>query len=228
MAPHGSLPEILMRFYPVMKRRAVLGEGGLCNLYQEKQKLKKYLANIQAMFDHNSSAHLLDKELKVRTKLEDILDHEELLWQQKSRATWVKDRDRNTKYFHSRAMTRPKSNRIQGMKLSSGDWCFEDEVLRNEAILFFSLYWGNRVVQVSSQSEKFLRLSNSDLQCLDAVISNDEIKQELFNMSPLKASGIDGLHALFFQSQWATVDNKMVVILENHEDDDVEREDSQN
>ncbi|KAE8683912.1 hypothetical protein F3Y22_tig00111166pilonHSYRG00310 [Hibiscus syriacus] len=180
-------------------------EGGLCNLYQEKQKLKKYLANIQAMFDHNSSAHLLDKELKVRTKLEDILDHEELLWQQKSRATWVKDRDRNTKYFHSRAMTRPKSNRIQGMKLSSGDWCFEDEVLRNEAILFFSLYWGNRVVQVSSQSEKFLRLSNSDLQCLDAVISNDEIKQELFNMSPLKASGIDGLHALFFQSQWATV-----------------------
>ncbi|KAH1121572.1 hypothetical protein J1N35_004732 [Gossypium stocksii] len=35
----------------------------------------------------------------------------------------------------------------------------------------------------------------------DKQVSEDEIKKALFDMAPLKASGSDGFHALFFQSQ---------------------------
>lgn len=33
-------------------------------------------------------------------------------------------------------------------------------------------------------------------------ITNEDIKQALFDMAPLKASGSDGYHAYFFQNQW--------------------------
>lgn len=36
-------------------------------------------------------------------------------------------------------------------------------------------------------------------------IDDVEIRNILFSMKPLKALGIDGLHAIFYQSQWSIV-----------------------
>ncbi|KAH1130014.1 hypothetical protein J1N35_001392 [Gossypium stocksii] len=44
-----------------------------------------------------------------------------------------------------------------------------------------------------------------DLQFLNMVVSDEEIKKTLFDMATLKALGSDGLHAIFYQSQWEFV-----------------------
>ncbi|KAE8683472.1 hypothetical protein F3Y22_tig00111208pilonHSYRG00305 [Hibiscus syriacus] len=80
-------------------------------------------------------------EMDIRAKLEDILDNEDLFWKQKARSSWFSKGDRNTRYFHSQAVARRKTNRIQALRISSGELSYDDDVLRCEVTKFFeSLY----------------------------------------------------------------------------------------
>ena len=59
---------------------------------------------------------------RVRREINELLDEEEIWWQQRSRVQWLGEGDRNTKYFHHRASERRKKNTINvyGMKKESG------------------------------------------------------------------------------------------------------------
>ena len=46
-------------------------------------------------------------------------------------------------------------------------------------------------------------------------MDREEIRDTLFSISPLKALGPDGLHALFFQSQWDTVGGSLCNLILN-------------
>ena len=67
----------------------------------------------------------------------------------------------------------------------------------------------------------FPTLLPSQWDSLEAEVSLTEVKKALFDMKPLKAPGPDGLHALFYQSQWETVSqslHEMVVAIFNGHD----------
>ena len=41
--------------------------------------------------------------LEVSKELDDLLMKQEIFWAQRSRISWLKHRDKNTKFFHSKA-----------------------------------------------------------------------------------------------------------------------------
>jgi hypothetical protein len=45
-------------------------------------------------------------ENRLQNELDIVLKKEELMWFQRSRARWLKDGDRNTKYYQMKAVTR--------------------------------------------------------------------------------------------------------------------------
>lgn len=47
--------------------------------------------------------------------------------------------------------------------------------------------------------------SSDDVIDIERPICDVEIKEAMFSMGPFKAPGIDGLHAIFFQSQWDVI-----------------------
>ena len=53
-------------------------------------------------------------------RLNELLYREEMMWMQRSRVDWLKEGDRNTKFFHRRAKWRARKNRIKKLIDAAG------------------------------------------------------------------------------------------------------------
>ena len=57
----------------------------------------------------------------LKRQLSKTYKDEELFWSQKSRSRWLKERDKNTTFFHISVMTKRKRNRISMLQNLNGD-----------------------------------------------------------------------------------------------------------
>ncbi|KAK8670879.1 hypothetical protein V6N13_037492 [Hibiscus sabdariffa] len=88
---------------------------------RNKRIIMARLHGVQRCLDQRRTRGLLKVEQKLLDELESLLDYEEQLWKQKSRMDWINSGDRNTKYFHSKAIARRRHKTISKLKLGSGD-----------------------------------------------------------------------------------------------------------
>lgn len=73
--------------------------------------------------------------LATMTKYDRLLRMEEFSWRQKSRAAWLKEGDKNTKFFHRVASMRKSFNSISKLGVD-GLWV-EDPVLIGDNIEYY-------------------------------------------------------------------------------------------
>ena len=105
--------------------------GQILKKIQEK---RKRLSNLVQLDEDGR----FGEEIKqVRKDINDLIDSEELYWCQRSKAHWLKEGDRNTKYFHARASERRKQNTILGMWDKFDKWCGEQDSIAGAAISYF-------------------------------------------------------------------------------------------
>ncbi|KAL5804637.1 hypothetical protein ACOSQ3_031437 [Xanthoceras sorbifolium] len=58
----------------------------------------------------------------VEKELDDLLLQDEIYWRQRSRVSWLKFGDKNSKFFHAKASARRKHNEILGLFDETGCW----------------------------------------------------------------------------------------------------------
>ena len=73
----------------------------------------------------------------LKTELNDLLDKESQMWHQRSRTLFMKEGDRNTRYFHSKASQRFRRNRILGLRNEANVWCSEDSQIKEIATHYY-------------------------------------------------------------------------------------------
>ncbi|GAA0151287.1 hypothetical protein LIER_10036 [Lithospermum erythrorhizon] len=66
----------------------------------------------------------------LEIELDQAWGKEEIYWKEKAKVEMLKERDRNTKYFHAAAMLRRRKNRIVGIKDAEGLWAFTCKEVR--------------------------------------------------------------------------------------------------
>lgn len=136
---------------------------------------------------------------------------------QKSTSDWICLGDRNTSYYHTKTIIRRRKNRILKLKAESGDWITDSSVLSSMATAYFQHLYSlsNNAPAFALSIGLFPKLPESTLAALQTEISLDEVKSALFEMKPLKAPSIDGIHALFYQSQWEIVHASLLDFVRN-------------
>ncbi|XP_058769166.1 uncharacterized protein LOC131643032 [Vicia villosa] len=96
-------------------------------ILRQKSYIMKRLEGIQTTIQ-TSRTHKGIRRLEkhLQEKLRDILKEEELMWFQRSRAKWLVDGDRNTKYYHIKTVQR-RRNKIVTVKDANGNWIEDDK-----------------------------------------------------------------------------------------------------
>ncbi|XP_073046081.1 uncharacterized protein [Primulina eburnea] len=97
---------------------------------------------------------------EVQKKIEKLIDQEEVHWNQRARVNWLQNGDRNTKFFHTTASQRKRTNCIKCLLSDNGEWCTSIQDLANISKDYFEkLYASNQpstfdIEAVTSCTEK--------------------------------------------------------------------------
>ncbi|GAU43449.1 hypothetical protein TSUD_140860 [Trifolium subterraneum] len=175
----------------------------LGNFFARKNEVEARFQGIQSALKNIDSANLLRLQKELFTSYENILFQEEALWFQKSREQWVKLGSRNTSFFHAQCIICHKRNKIHGIRLSSGEWCIDPEVMKTEALNFFKeLFCTNQTVTSEGNVNGMAVLDDDALRELVRPIAKKEVFDALMSMKSYKAPGPDGFQPIFFKLFW--------------------------
>ena len=193
-------------------------------LREVKIKLKEWNTSVFGIIDHQISAleekihevdmlannkTLSDEEISLRrsaqAELWEWLKRKETYWAQNSRAKWVKEGDKNTKYFHAIASSRKRRNRITS--LSANGTVIENFVgIQKEAVSFFKKKfqedYSSRPIFTGLN---FRTLSEEQAASLIAPFSRLEIDNAVESCDAQKAPGPDGFNFRFIKAAWEVI-----------------------
>lgn len=135
------------------------------------------------------------------------LAQEETHWKQKSRLSWLREGDRNTKKFHVSTLRHRSHNALKEIVCPNGSTTKDPLRIREEGVAFFTSLLGEVFVSQPQASAKLLEaipnlLTPTFNSFLTSPFSSKEIKSAFFGMEGAKAPGPDGFPRCFFQSFW--------------------------
>ncbi|KAL5546787.1 hypothetical protein UlMin_006474 [Ulmus minor] len=181
------------------KNLEVWGKDKFRHLTKEKKTLQEKISCLSSLHDSGSWKTLKECEKNLNS----LLDTEERYWRQRSRVSWLKNGDRNTKFFHKKAIARRKKNEILGLCDSNG--CWQDDIGVVSEIIqsyFSNIFRSNcpTVDQINLITDSIpIRVSPEMNNSLLKPFNEDEVNAAVFGMNPTKAPRFDGMPALFFQ-----------------------------
>ena len=191
----------------------------------QKQNLLAGLRELDGVADLRP---LSDKEKGKRelltTNLEKVILMDEICWRQKSRALWLKEGDKNSKFFHCLANSHRNTNTIGKLIINGASSTSQDEI-RDHIVRFYeTLYREDGYRRLYLDGIQFDAIFDEDALWLDRPFEENEIEIVVQGCNGDKAPGPDGFSLAFFQHCWSIVRNDiMAVCQEFHEHCQFER-----
>ncbi|KAK8356488.1 hypothetical protein V6Z12_A05G357200, partial [Gossypium hirsutum] len=122
-------------------------------------------------------------------------------WAQRSRSKWLREGDRNTRYFHSKATGRLKKNFIEKLKDMNGNWVTSSNDISQVAKNYFLGLFRSNGQRVDLHEVGYIQecVTRETNEWLTRDYTKHEVLQAIKQMNPNKAPGIDGLSGNFFK-----------------------------
>ncbi|XP_075099232.1 uncharacterized protein LOC142176070 [Nicotiana tabacum] len=169
-----------------------------------KQWWQGYVVNGSPDFVLSQKLKLLKKDLAIWNR-ESYAKVEEISWRQKSRCLWLKEGDRNTKYFQKVANSHRRYNCID--RLQVGEDIIEEKEQIKRVILDFyqALYSENETWRPSCTFEGLGCLNNEEKDALEVAFEEEEVLDAINSCAPDKSPGPNNFTLAFYQRCWDTV-----------------------
>ena len=173
------------------------------------KELEQKIARIQSL---KATKENLELEASLSLELDEWLAREDLKWKQKSREIWIREGNRNTRFFHLSTLIRRMRNYIQEIKLEDDSWINDREDIQKYFIENFKALYQTGSPNISKNLENLIEpcISNIENEELCRVPTRDEIRKIIFKMKSLKALRLDGFPALFYKHYWEIVGDQIV------------------
>uniref|UniRef100_A0A2N9G161 Reverse transcriptase domain-containing protein n=1 Tax=Fagus sylvatica TaxID=28930 RepID=A0A2N9G161_FAGSY len=176
------------------------------------QKLKEKTDQLHQAEERSVLGYGHDLVISIRKEVQELLNREEKMWRQRSRTSWLKEGDRNTKYFHSRASHRRRRNSLLFLRLENGNIVTNEEQIATQFVNYYQELFtavpleGIDGVLVGIQPRVTAEMNRS----LTCNFTELEVLTALKQMAPLKAPGPDGMPPIFYQSYWHVVGEDVI------------------
>ena len=153
----------------------------------------------------------------MQFELNNWLSRNEIMWRQKSREAWLKDGDRNSKFFHISSIIRRRKNNIDAIKGDNGEWIVNLSEIREFVVSKFQHLFSEEPPTYLEDLDNLIPavISAEENSNLCRTPTPLEIKEVLFNMQGLKSPGPDGLPPLFYKKYWPIVGIEVIQAVQN-------------
>ncbi|RVW65596.1 putative ribonuclease H protein [Vitis vinifera] len=157
---------------------------------------------------------LNDWELEARKEAKEDFKKwvlmEEISWRQKSRQTWLKEGDKNTRFFHKMANSNRRKNCLKKIKVN-GNWLSEEqEIQRGVVRAFQSLLSDPGGWRPSVDNLEFDSIGVEEAARLELMFTVEEVFLALSELNGDKAPGPDGFTLAFWHFCWDFVKDEIM------------------
>ena len=126
---------------------------------------------------------------------------------QRSRINWYQAGDRNTGFFHAKALARNLKNHIEGLLDENDCWHEDEEKIGEMAVNYYEKLFST--THPTEFSELLQALQPKVIveinRMLGKLFTEDEARRATKQMYPLKALGPDRMPPLFYQHFWPNI-----------------------
>ncbi|KAA3476340.1 reverse transcriptase [Gossypium australe] len=175
---------------------------------RDNKKIRNALEDrLKRLYNEEVSDDTLAEIAEIQLGLNLEADKEEIFWEQRARVNWLQHGDRNTSFFHKMAGQRHFRGRILELEDAAGNHTTESA----DMLKITSSYFTNLFSASTEESDEHLfglvkpKVTASMNAALLKQFTEEEICQAVKEMPPLKAPGVDGFSATFFQTYWHIV-----------------------
>uniref|UniRef100_A0A2N9IQD1 CCHC-type domain-containing protein n=1 Tax=Fagus sylvatica TaxID=28930 RepID=A0A2N9IQD1_FAGSY len=183
--------------------------GNITKLLKEKtEQLRQAEMDSTLGFGH-------DTVISIRREVSDLLLKEEKMWKQRSRDSWLKEGDRNTKYFHNCASHRKRRNTISLVRMDFGELVTDANLIGKQFTEYYqALFTATPLEEVEVLLDSIQLCVTQEMnQTLTAQFTKEEVLTAMKQMGPLKAPGPDGMPPIFYQSYWHVVGKDVAAVV---------------
>jgi hypothetical protein len=180
---------------------------------------KVLLEELNAL-DNLEEGRGLDAEEKIRKstvvcELEQVTLQEEISWRQKSRALWLKEGDRCTKFFHRVANSNKRFNSIESLSVN-GSVSSDQATIRNSAVQFYETLFSEPYCwRPRLDGLDFNSIEVAEAQFLELPFEEREVLEVVQGLNRDKAPGPDGFSMAFFQDCWDVIKSDVMGVFQD-------------
>eukprot|EP00253_Pinus_taeda_P017956 PITA_17956 len=190
------------------------------NIFEHRKKLEQQMCTLQQkIIMEGRTEDRVHQEQILWTEIETRRQQEETLWRQKSRNRWLKEGEKNTKFFHRSTIQRRMHNNIAFISNRQGEKLEKHEEMEKEfqehfhEILKEPPESRDQAIKKITQLIPKIITEDHNKQLLQS-ISMKEVEEAMSQIKDGKAPGPDGFTAIFFHEFWELVSTEVWELVE--------------